>query len=565
MICAAKARSMNSYARAVICDVNTSVGPCCMVTFIDYGTTELVDIQGLRLLTSKYLEMPAQAINCCLIGQWASVDSDAFSRLTTSGRLVIKVKGLMKSQRYLVDVVLDALPPRMAPSPPVAVVPPAGYMNPVNYFPPGYLNMANPLLSGFANALSPVVSGYSSMTNPISAAYHNPASAVMPGYATTATPGLTGYPATAGHFPPGYPSTTSAMLTGYPSTSSAMLTGYPNIPSPVLPAGYPNIPSPVLPGFHNTSNADPALTNYFSAPNMGPPGYPKATTSAQEVAALMNSASMRPKPKYQPLEFDTSQRQNVCISHVDDDGTFHCQLLNNAEAINSLMMMINYSPVIPLKSVPFESMPCIVRSPYDRILYRAKVVKQQQGSDRVIVELVDFGTKVEATVYDVHVISDAALMVPIQSITCRLYNAEDIPTEVLVPLLRRYDSKTILIARIVGKVSPYLYVLELFDTSSDDDVRLLDVAKDLAVQLMGPVPLPAKVKTHTSPPQSCVPPPAKISLMTSRQLLVTTTVDSHSFIGQLHPADHLNTMQVSEICSCYFNMDMFLISPYTCC
>lgn len=130
-----------------------------------------------------------------------------------------------------------------------------------------------------------------------------------------------------------------------------------------------------------------------------------------------------------------------------------------------------------------------------------------------------------------------------------------------MPLLRRYDSKTILIARIVGKVSPYLYVLELFDTSGGEDIRLLDVAKGLAGQLMGPEILPAKVRTQASPPQSCVLPAAKISLMTSRQLLVTTTVDAQSFIGQLYPADQLNDMQVSEIWTCF----SFLLMPAATC
>lgn len=293
------------------------------------------------------------------------------------------------------------------------------------------------------------------------------------------------------------------------------------------------------------------------------------------------------KDTFLPLKFDITQMQNVCISNVNEDGSFNCQLLCFSECLNSLMMMVNHTPIVPVKPLLSDGLPCIVRSPYDRILYRAIILQCQPGSDRIIVELVDFGTRMETTIYDIHALTEATSMFPVQAIACRLYGADSIPPATLVPLLRRFESKVALIAQVVEKRLPLLYVVNLFDASTGLHTRVLDVAQDLAARLGMTQPLAPKnladicqsynlsaadipppgltrlresIQSHypvsveippSEPTKLCEtlqsPPSIDIPLQTSLQIHVTSVTGTNSFFGQLYPSDRLHALQVNHV------------------
>lgn len=435
LICAAQRIGTNSLARAIISKLEPSAHSCT-VTFIDYGSTEKVDISRLQALSSEFLSIPPQAIHCCIFGQLlAAVSLKEFVQLAEYQGFVMKVQAVLKSKQYLVEIVRVVLPSQVTSAP---------------------QELGNQHVT--QQILGRSISDFSE------------------GYAV--------------------------------------------------------------------------------------------------------------EGKFLPLKFDITQMQNVCISNVNEDGSFSCQLLCFSECLNSLMMMVNHTPIVPIKTLLSDGLPCIVRSPYDRILYRAIILQCQLGTDRIIVELVDFGTRMETTIYDIHALTEATSMFPVQAIACRLYGADSIPSATLVPLLRRFESKVALIAQVVEKRLPSLYVVNLFDTSTDLNTRVVDVALDLAARLgmtqsiastnlVGicqpynlstvDVPSPGMTRLHQSlqshypvaveippsePTKLCEtlqsPPSIDIPLQTSLQILVTSVTGTNSFFGQLYPPDRLNALQVNH-------------------
>ncbi|MBN3314369.1 TDRD6 protein, partial [Atractosteus spatula] len=70
LYCVAKSKD-SSFYRAV---VNEVLGQQVKVYFVDYGNTEIVDWHNLKVLPSKYQELPALALKCCLSGIYPKDD-----------------------------------------------------------------------------------------------------------------------------------------------------------------------------------------------------------------------------------------------------------------------------------------------------------------------------------------------------------------------------------------------------------------------------------------------------------------------------------------------------------
>nr|XP_006626067.1 PREDICTED: tudor domain-containing protein 6 isoform X1 [Lepisosteus oculatus]XP_015205868.1 PREDICTED: tudor domain-containing protein 6 isoform X1 [Lepisosteus oculatus] len=71
LYCVAKSKD-SSFYRAV---VNEVLGQQVKVYFVDYGNTEIVDWHNLKVLPSKYQELPALALKCCLSGIYPKDDN----------------------------------------------------------------------------------------------------------------------------------------------------------------------------------------------------------------------------------------------------------------------------------------------------------------------------------------------------------------------------------------------------------------------------------------------------------------------------------------------------------
>lgn len=64
---------------------------------------------------------------------------------------------------------------------------------------------------------------------------------------------------------------------------------------------------------------------------------------------------------------------SVCVSSVEPDGSFYCQLLSDATKLNALMMDLSSTQLLPLNGAVVNGMACVVRSPADGCIYRAHV------------------------------------------------------------------------------------------------------------------------------------------------------------------------------------------------
>jgi len=94
---------------------------------------------------------------------------------------------------------------------------------------------------------------------------------------------------------------------------------------------------------------------------VGSVGLPPVSLSASSV------------PKYVEPNLAEGAWHSVCISSVEPDGSFYCQLLSDAVSLNSLMLELSSMRLLPVKGALVDGMACVVRNPADGHIYRAHV------------------------------------------------------------------------------------------------------------------------------------------------------------------------------------------------
>jgi hypothetical protein len=80
-----------------------------MVQFIDFGNFERIAIKDLRLVESQYMEIPPQAIECCLNG-FQNVENESDATRTQFELMVQNIEGNRKKLKlHVIDTIQDTL------------------------------------------------------------------------------------------------------------------------------------------------------------------------------------------------------------------------------------------------------------------------------------------------------------------------------------------------------------------------------------------------------------------------------------------------------------------------
>ena len=78
-------------------------------------------------------------------------------------------------------------------------------------------------------------------------------------------------------------------------------------------------------------------------------------------------------PRYEGSNIAEGVWHSVCVSSVEPDGTFYCQLLDDAVTLNRLMLELSSMRLLPVNGAVVNGMASVVRNPADGCIYRAHV------------------------------------------------------------------------------------------------------------------------------------------------------------------------------------------------
>jgi len=97
---------------------------------------------------------------------------------------------------------------------------------------------------------------------------------------------------------------------------------------------------------------------------------PSLVGTAGLLSAVMSTF---PVPKYAHSNLAEGLAHSICISSIEPDGSFYCQLLSDAKRLNQLMLELSSVNLLPVNGAVVDGMACVVRSPTDGCIYRAHV------------------------------------------------------------------------------------------------------------------------------------------------------------------------------------------------
>ena len=103
-VCIAKFRDAESdfetYYRAVV--TNILPDKRCTVLYVDYGNSETLSLNEVKVMPSRFRQLPSQAIQCCLHGSLA--DAADFQRMLESENIYANVASVMDSGLHVVQL-----------------------------------------------------------------------------------------------------------------------------------------------------------------------------------------------------------------------------------------------------------------------------------------------------------------------------------------------------------------------------------------------------------------------------------------------------------------------------
>ncbi|ELU14575.1 hypothetical protein CAPTEDRAFT_226977 [Capitella teleta] len=237
------------------------------------------------------------------------------------------------------------------------------------------------------------------------------------------------------------------------------------------------------------------------------------------------------------FSMDVGSDHDVCISFVNNDGSFFCQLLKNANDLDNVMCEIQRSQKIPLQNPSVGSM-CLAICTSDNLPYRACI--KTLNANSALVSYVDFGGEEELGSDSLFEIDPSLLRLPSQALLCRLNLADEYVLPKLIGLLAKYESKIPVAAKVVG-LSKF-HVVEVTDHSGFEPVQFRTML------LAG---TPRKRTTSTGQFEEALTkgktlvPPAETGMDADEEIFVTTILSPSKFFGQLtkYPSDELDVFQ----------------------
>ncbi len=270
-----------------------------------------------------------------------------------------------------------------------------------------------------------------------------------------------------------------------------------------------------------------------------PDNFMSVPFNSEGQATILPSGSAAASSSFSPVQFNMGKFADVCISYVEDDGFFYCQLMENADKLDELMcdLQLSYGPDSAYITQPKPGIPCIVFDRNEQIHYRAQVLSIRGNNNEV--RYIDFGMPSFVPVSCLRQISEEHMLLPVQAIGCTLANSEDIPAQLVTQLLQ---SRRRLMAKVQLKTIKG-YEMELVDTSSGDDIYLVTMLKDslegiaLSSPMQGSPPVSSTSKKSVQP--------AEVRLHSDEKLYVASVLSDTTFFGQLskYPADTIDDFQ----------------------
>ena len=176
---------------------------------------------------------------------------------------------------------------------------------------------------------------------------------------------------------------------------------------------------------------------------------------------------------YQSKTLKVGSYEDICISHVEPNGQFHCQLLSEAKALANLMCHMQNLHLTPLKGAFRDGTCCLARSSEDGLVYRGQVVSGTVDGPRV--KFVDFGITETIRIANLFQTEESLLEVETRSVLCMLTNCGTTSNEQLFSFLKSFESRRPLVAKVLKK-SSRAYELELYDTAVSDEPLLVETS-----------------------------------------------------------------------------------------
>ncbi|XP_060086316.1 uncharacterized protein LOC132565637 [Ylistrum balloti] len=238
-----------------------------------------------------------------------------------------------------------------------------------------------------------------------------------------------------------------------------------------------------------------------------------------------------------PLELDSTQVYDVCLSHVEHPGKFFIQLLENGPELDQVMVRLtrefNSSTTAPSLSAGTA---CIGQLSDDQ---HYRCVIQSVSGDNMTVHAVDFGFDENIKASRLRAMSPVFLDVPCYTTECTVDVTKTLDkfwSSTEIKTLKDFESKVSLVAKVTTRRNN-LYQLDLYDTRDRDEDRYIN-AEMFGVGKSAQKAHTIKMETMRSEPSapmhSTVPIPPPEITTGGQELLCITAVKSPSIVyGQL--------------------------------
>ena len=165
-------------------------------------------------------------------------------------------------------------------------------------------------------------------------------------------------------------------------------------------------------------------------------GHLQATASLQSAVPVKKPKVTDASHHFTPMQFNVGSTFPVCIFHVEDTGTFYCQLMENRWKIDELMVDLQtFYAENGLQATSLNKGDAvIVKNGKEDVCHRAVVLSA--SVHEVHVKYVDLGDTESVPHLKVLMIDERHVEMPSQAICCQLDETETLPPSTVAAFLR---------------------------------------------------------------------------------------------------------------------------------